>query len=286
MKSTFKLAGLVAMPATHLLINDANTGRRNTQAKALSDNIHTISKWNDNWDGLHSAKPASNNQKRTLIFVRHGQYETADDDKGRVLTALGRQQAQNTGDRLALLCAPGAQLPPLDDIVYSTMTRASETHDLIYKQLVNSPSSFSPAMQRHSKTSQPCDLIREGAVCRPEPDTWRGPTDKDYLADNARIEKAFKTYVHRSINGSPDTDSDTDTDVDDGASSNSTLFVCHGNVIRYLVMRALQLPPEAWLRTSVANASITIVTIHASGRVSLQCLGDTGHLCPAQITFN
>ena len=35
------------------------------------------------------------------------------------------------------------------------------------------------------------------------------------------------------------------------------VLVCHGNVIRYFVMRGLQLPPEAWLRQSLNNGSIT-----------------------------
>ena len=59
-----------------------------------------------------------------------------------------------------------------------------------------------------------------------------------------------------------------------------------GNVIRYFTMRALQLPPEAWLRLAVSNASITVLTVYPSGRVSLSQLGDVGHLPPAMITYN
>ena len=66
----------------------------------------------------------------------------------------------------------------------------------------------------------------------------------------------------------------------------STVFVCHGNVIRYFVMRALQLPTEAWLRTAVYNASITIVEIYPSGKVSLRNFGDVGHFEPENITYN
>lgn len=59
-----------------------------------------------------------------------------------------------------------------------------------------------------------------------------------------------------------------------------------GNVIRYFVLRALQLPPEAWLRLAVYNASITVLTVSATGRVSLRMLGDVGHLPPEMITYN
>jgi serine/threonine-protein phosphatase PGAM5 len=57
-------------------------------------------------------------------------------------------------------------------------------------------------------------------------------------------------------------------------------------VNRYFVMRALQLPPEAWLRLAVSNASVTVLHIYPSGRVSLYSLGDVGHLPPSLITYN
>jgi serine/threonine-protein phosphatase PGAM5 len=57
-------------------------------------------------------------------------------------------------------------------------------------------------------------------------------------------------------------------------------------VIRYFVMRALQLPAEAWLRLAVSNASITVLYLYPSGRVSLYNLGEVGHLPPELITYN
>jgi serine/threonine-protein phosphatase PGAM5 len=244
------------------------------------------SEWNSNWDGLEGKKSNKSKKTRTLILVRHGQYEMAEDDKGRVLSELGKKQAANTGNRLAsLLTQNSALFPPLENVVYSTMTRATETHDIILNEL--SSASLPNKIQLPSNGSQPCDLIREGAVCRPIPDTWRDPTDKEFIEDNARIEKAFQKYFYRNIHSSTQIENITkNTNNNNNHDSRSTLFVCHGNVIRYFVMRALQLPPDAWLRTSVANASITVISIHPSGRVSLQCMGDTGHLHPSEITFN
>lgn len=86
------------------------------------------------------------------------------------------------------------------------------------------------------------------------------------------MEAAFLKYIHRAGK--------------DEKENSSTLFVCHGNVIRYFVMRALQLPPEAWLRTAAYNASITIIEIYPSGRVSLKGFGDVGHLPADMITYN
>ena len=52
------------------------------------------------------------------------------------------------------------------------------------------------------------------------------------------------------------------------------------------LFRALQLPPEAWLRISIANCGITRLTIRPNGMISLQSLGDSGHLPSDMITFN
>ena len=63
------------------------------------------------------------------------------------------------------------------------------------------------------------------------------------------------------------------------------VVVCHANVIRFFCLRALQLPPEAWLRLCTMNCSVTHVTISPDGKVSLRSLGDTGHLSVDEVTF-
>nr|XP_026265470.1 serine/threonine-protein phosphatase PGAM5, mitochondrial [Urocitellus parryii] len=62
------------------------------------------------------------------------------------------------------------------------------------------------------------------------------------------------------------------------------IFICHANVIRYIVCRALQFPPEGWLRLSLNNGSITHLVIRPDGRVALRTLGDTGFMPPNKIT--
>ena len=64
------------------------------------------------------------------------------------------------------------------------------------------------------------------------------------------------------------------------------IIVCHGNVIRYFFCRALQLPPEAWLRLCVFNCSLTYFTIRPTGTVSCRMLGDVGHLPYDLCTFS
>lgn len=64
------------------------------------------------------------------------------------------------------------------------------------------------------------------------------------------------------------------------------IIVCHANVIRYFFCRALQLPPEAWLRLCTFNCSLTYFTIRPTGTVSCRMLGDIGHLPHELCTFS
>ncbi|XP_028914087.1 serine/threonine-protein phosphatase PGAM5, mitochondrial isoform X1 [Ornithorhynchus anatinus] len=190
---------------------------------------------------------------RHIFLIRHSQYNLDGClDKDRTLTPLGREQAELTGRRLATL---GLKF---DKIVHSSMTRAAETTDIISKYL--------PGVRKIST-----DLLREGAPIEPDPPVshWK-PEAVQYYEDGARIEAAFRNYIHRA-----DAKQEEDS---------YEIFICHANVIRYIVCRALQFPPEGWLRMSLNNGSITHLVIHPNGRVALRMLGDTGFMPPDKIT--
>ncbi|XP_008564429.1 PREDICTED: serine/threonine-protein phosphatase PGAM5, mitochondrial [Galeopterus variegatus] len=190
---------------------------------------------------------------RHIFLIRHSQYHMdASLEKDRTLTPLGREQAELTGLRLASL---GLKF---NKIVHSSMTRAIETTDIISKHL--------PGVCRVST-----DLLREGAPIEPDPPVshWK-PEAVQYYEDGARIEAAFRNYIHRA-----DAKQEEDS---------YEIFICHANVIRYIVCRALQFPPEGWLRLSLNNGSITHLVIRPNGRVALRTLGDTGFMPPDKIT--
>lgn len=229
----------------------------------------TCAKWDFNWDHRDPkslVKPVSDlsdpaaqnrfNEKldkkrsrvvRHLILVRHGQYNMEGrTDLERYLTEKGRKQAAISGERLKDL---GIEF---DKIIRSTMTRAQETAKIMAVSL--------PELKMHDDS-----LLEEGAPVPPEPPVghWR-PEASQFFEDGARIEAAFRKYFHRA---DPDQKQDS-----------YTLIVCHANVIRYFVCRALQLPPEAWLRISLGHASLTWISILDDGRVTLRTLGETGHM--------
>ncbi|KAF5307421.1 hypothetical protein FQR65_LT06935 [Abscondita terminalis] len=234
-------------------------------------------KWDDNWDHrsptnlihprvIRNAESESDNKineklekvvskaSRHLILIRHGQYNMkGETDLDRYLTPLGRDQAEHTGKRLKALGFPYTLM------IKSTMTRAQETGDIINKTLGGLP-------------VEDCNMIREGAPIPPEPPVghWR-PEAQQFYEDGARIEAAFRKYFYRAHESQ-----DKDT---------YTLLVCHANVIRYFVCRALQFPPEAWLRLSLYHGSITWITITPKGRVILRTLGDSGHIPADTISY-
>ena len=102
--------------------------------------------WDENWDGL-KPENATREQKRELrrngvtrhiILVRHGQYVEAKDADMRVLTPLGREQADKTGKRLAdMLQGVDEKFGPckIKVVRVSNMIRAKETADIIAKHL-------------------------------------------------------------------------------------------------------------------------------------------------------
>ncbi|XP_056274715.1 serine/threonine-protein phosphatase PGAM5, mitochondrial isoform X2 [Pseudoliparis swirei] len=230
--------------------------------------------WDFNWDkrepssltnGRKTNAPAAedpsseqDNSKpkatRNILLIRHSQYNLSGTiDKERILTPLGREQAEFTGERLAAL---GLKY---DVMIHSSMARATETANIISKHL----SGLGVDLVS-------CDLLREGAPIEPVPPVTHWKPDAVYHEDGARIEAAFRRYIHRA-----DAKQKEDS---------YEIIVCHANVIRYFVCRALQFPPEGWLRMGLNNGSITWLTIRPSGRVALRTLGDTGFMPPDKLT--
>ncbi|XP_022902844.1 serine/threonine-protein phosphatase Pgam5, mitochondrial isoform X2 [Onthophagus taurus] len=212
--------------------------------KKLKNEMGDVKEDMDNFSNL---KPVAT---RHIILIRHGQYNLeGKTDSERILTGLGRTQAEWTAKRLRELGLP------YTDIIKSTMSRAQETGHVISQHLPDVP-------------VKECHMLREGAPIPPEPPVGHWKPGVHFFEDGARIEAAFRKYFHRA-------------DVDQ-AKDSYTVLVCHANVIRYFICRALQFPPEAWLRLSLNHASISWISITPSGRVILRALGDSGHM-PANV---
>ena len=106
------------------------------------------------------------------------------------------------------------------------------------------------------------DLIAEGPPYPSEPPISKWCAEHEYFEESARIEAGFRKFIHRA-------DENLTEETND-------VIVCHANVIRYYVCRALQIAPEAWLRQSLCHGSITWLRVSPKGHVSIRVLGDHG----------
>jgi broad specificity phosphatase PhoE len=58
------------------------------------------------------------------------------------------------------------------------------------------------------------------------------------------------------------------------------ILVSHGNVIRYLVGRALGMSERSWYGLGTSLCGITVVRVLKTGACVLERYNDTGHLTP------
>ena len=196
--------------------------------------------WNENWDGRAGQKSKAT---RDLYLIRHGNYLIDAEQKDeKILTELGIKQLNKTGKYLQSL---GLNY---SDVTHSTLIRAIESCSIILNYL---PKDITKKFD---------DDLCEGLPYVPIPRRQSLSVAKDY----DRIERAFKTYFHRA-----DTEQKSDS---------HEIIVCHANVIRYFVCRALQVPPAAWLRMSLFHGSVTQISIRATGHVSLKRFSDIGFM--------
>ena len=195
---------------------------------------------------LHAAEvavPAA----RTIVLVRHGYYvpdANADKKLGPHLAPLGVAQAHLVGARLAGLPTR------FDDLYVSPVQRARDTAAIIAEDFPG----------RHF------EVVDDLAECTPP--TWRKKImaeekPAELVACKKQMDRLFAHYF-KPASGHERTE----------------LMVCHGNVIRNMVVRALGVDPKAWLEMSVGNASITRIRVEADGKFKVISVGDVGHIPP------
>ncbi len=200
-----------------------------------------------------SDTPTSTNSPsaRIIYLVRHGHYisDKAIDEKiGPGISPMGSAQANLSGARLA------AMQIKFGSYYVSPMQRARDTAAVIGKSFPDSK----------------FKVIEDLAECTPPTRDKKIMAEEkpaDLAACTAALDRVFDTYF-KPAQGHVQTD----------------LFVCHGNVIRYLVTRSLGVDPIAWLSMSVGHASISKIRIEADGRFKVIAVGDVGHFPPTLLT--
>jgi serine/threonine-protein phosphatase PGAM5 len=174
---------------------------------------------------------------RTLVFLRHGQYDA--EDRG-VLTPLGREQARLTALYLEVF--------RFDLVWSSTLPRARETADIVARHL-------------GSKRVRHTGLLREGLYTKV---VGYDVPPSERREDRARADAAYAKIVRTS------------------RTERTELVVCHGNLIRYIMCRALKTPVTKWLRMTTSHCGLTRVLVRDTGAVRVVSYNETSHL-PAKL---
>ena len=197
------------------------------------------------------AAPAQAASYRTLYLVRHGEYDRADarpEDVGKGLVPIGVAQARLLGARLRGL---GIRFDAFDS---SPLTRARQTAEVLRDELPGSTLRILPELAECSPPTRRTEAVKDTPAAEQE-------------ACRKRLDALFAARLVPS----PDAD-------------RHELLVAHGNVIRYLVTKALGVDTTAWLEMSVHHASVTVIRVEPDGRFKVIAVGDSGHLPPSLMT--
>jgi serine/threonine-protein phosphatase PGAM5 len=176
---------------------------------------------------------------RTLYLVRHGFYDPKPGANAK--TEMGLNAIGR--EQAAMAAERLANFPvKFTSLVSSEITRARETADII-----------------GAKLGMPCP--RDGRLNETTPPGVGISPNEVNAGAEARLEKAWSHYTTPSVNG--------DT---------HELVICHGNVIRWFICRALGVDTQRWSRMDIANCSITMIQVQPDGVTRVQLFNEIAHI--------
>lgn len=191
---------------------------------------------------------------RLVYLVRHGQHQRLFPDEPeskstvdqaiRVdggLTPLGIEQAKLTAQRLKSY--------PIGTIYCSSLPRAVQTAEIIAQEFPGIP-------LRRSR------MLRECIPCVPPvfSESYSEVPSERIARGREQAEEAYARYFKRAR-----------------GKDKHEIVVCHGNLMRYFVSRALGVDPETWGSMGIVNCGISLVRITPRWTI-LMCHNDSGHL--------
>jgi serine/threonine-protein phosphatase PGAM5 len=193
-----------------------------------------------------------------IYLIRHGQFDYDDDSPdGGGLTETGRVQA-----RRASLALKGSK-NPIHGVISSTMRRALETAEIIAEEF-------------QGVFVEPTDTLREFVPHiaphleqqwnRHWPEAFEIYTPERIASDRKIADRAFEEYF-RPLPREREEDQ-------------YVVLAAHGNLIRYLICRVLELPAEDWNKFGIYHCGISQVAVMPDGFLMLVTFNAIDHLPP------
>lgn len=202
-----------------------------------------------------------------IILVRHGHYVNAHaknlSDADQVLSQMGKQQAELTGKYLETLyhrCPARNQQVAL---FHSDLSRAVETATLISKNFTSaSAAPVASSLLREGWPGQPFAMDQMPAHML-QSSTSDNDSELD-RRDLERMEKAYDTFFAENL---------------DEDECLFRVIVCHANLIRYLLCRALRIEPKGvWGHFEINHCGVTRIDMCRNRPLKVQAINETGHL--------
>jgi serine/threonine-protein phosphatase PGAM5 len=185
--------------------------------------------------------------ERVITLVRHGKYNT-------LQGVPGAGDLVQEGMEQAVYIASVLDYPfPITRLYSSTLLRAVTTANII--------ASYLPESILFEQDKSICEAVFHVPKHR-NATLYRDITPAKVASHRVRMAYAYKRYVR------PANDAFHEHDV----------LVCHGNVIRYFIMRAMRAPVELWARMEIYHGSITRLLVEPDGNVRLVTHNEVSHL--------
>jgi broad specificity phosphatase PhoE len=198
---------------------------------------------------------------RRIVMVRHGHYERTGElgDAAWTLSALGRQQAARAARRLVHVAA--ASDGRFEGVYASPWPRATETAEATGRLLELQSVKLKPYL-REAPPLVGSDGLPPPLASHALPPSLEIERKLAVSQVDRVLARFFKVPTRTSL----------------------ALVFTHGNLIRYVVARILNLPYEAWITMDISHCSFTDFRVFAGGYVVLAAYNETGHLPPSMIT--
>ena len=185
------------------------------------------------------AAVAAETPTRTLTLVRHGFYDYVKGADEKKVMGLNALGREQA----AFVAARLSALPvKFDVLVSSELTRARETGDIIADKL-----------------GRTC--ARDGRLNEVTPPGLGLKPEQIDAGAEAQLQAAWEHFT-----------------APNAAGATHELLICHGNVIRWFVCRALGVDPKHWTRLEIANCSVTMIQVRGDGVVRLQQFNEIAHV--------
>lgn len=225
-------------------------------------------------DFVYSSPP----QMKHFILIRHGHYINAHvpqvSDSQQVLSQMGRQQAGLTGKYLGNILS---RIPTRHDvsIYHSDMTRAVETAAIIGNDVGEVTLNASRLLREGwPGTPYSTDFPVGGEAAARNNTAFSAAMQERGRLDSERMEKAFTWFFSAAGEAHEENEEES-----------YCVLVCHANLIRFFLCRALGVDPEStWGHFEINHCGVTRIDVCANRPIKVVAVNETGHLPQSLIT--